>query len=171
MSEGLRYDKGKTRLDLLPPEWIEALGVVMTKGAEKYADRNWELGMPWSKCWGPLLRHAFKWLAGEMYDAETGVHHLAHVAWNALALMSYQCRNVGEADLPRPVLFNLVARGVPAAPAKAPPLPPPPAASSEQPLSEAEWLRERALELESYAGTPAKFAPSSDSRRSGSQTK
>ena len=97
---GLRHDEGKVRLDLIPPEWVMALGNVLTIGAKKYADRNWELGMPWSKVWGPLLRHAFKWLLGEQYDKETGCHHLAMVAWNALALMTYQMRGLGKPDIP-----------------------------------------------------------------------
>lgn len=97
---GLRHDNGKVRLDLIPPEWVMVLGNVLTAGANKYADRNWELGMPWSKIWGPLLRHAFKWLLGEQYDKETGCHHLAMVAWNALALMTYQMRGIGTPDLP-----------------------------------------------------------------------
>lgn len=97
---GRRYDGGKVRLDLIPPEWIWGLGVVLTKGANKYADRNWELGMPWSKVWGPLLRHSFKWLMGEQFDKETGCHHLDMVAWNALALKTYQTKGLGIPDLP-----------------------------------------------------------------------
>ena len=93
---GLRYDTGKVRLDLLPPEWEWALGQVMTAGALKYEPRNWEKGMAWSKVLGPMRRHIVTWLAGETYDAETGCHHLAMVAWNALALMVYQLRMIGE---------------------------------------------------------------------------
>lgn len=100
--EGLRYDDGKNRLDLLPPEWVLALGKVSTKGSIKYAPRNWEQGMKWSKVWGPLLRHAFAWLGGQKIDKETGCHHLALVAWNALALMTYEMRGIGENDLPTP---------------------------------------------------------------------
>ena len=101
LGEGLRFDAGKLRLDLIPPEWLEALGGVLTVGAAKYAPRNWELGMPWSKVWGPLLRHCLAWLKGERNDPETGQHHLAHVAWNALALMVYEMRKLGEDDLNR----------------------------------------------------------------------
>ena len=98
-SGGLRHDTGKVRLDLLPAEWVWGLGQVMTAGALKYAPRNWEKGMAWSKVLGPMLRHTFKWMAGEIYDAETGCHHLAMVAWNALALMVYQLRLIGEDDV------------------------------------------------------------------------
>ena len=96
---GLRYDTGKVRLDLLPAEWIWGLGQVMTAGAAKYEPRNWEKGMAWSKVLGPTLRHWVKWLAGEMYDPETECHHLAMVAWNALALMVYQLRMIGTDDV------------------------------------------------------------------------
>lgn len=98
-SGGLRYDAGKVRLDLLPPEWVWGLGQVMTAGAAKYEPRNWEKGMAWSKVLGPMLRHTWKWIAGEMYDDETGCHHLAMVAWNALALMTYQLRVIGKDDV------------------------------------------------------------------------
>lgn len=101
LAGGLRHDAGKTRLDLMPPEWIDALGQVLTKGAAKYADRNWENGMAWSKMVGCGMRHLMAFLRGERFDAETGCHHLAHAAWNLLALMSYDVRAIGADDLPR----------------------------------------------------------------------
>lgn len=97
---GLRKDDGKNKLDLIPPEWIWALGAVLTQGAEKYAVRNWERGMAWSKMIGCGLRHVFKFVCGERYDPESGCHHLAHAAWNFLALMTYDIRKIGENDLP-----------------------------------------------------------------------
>jgi hypothetical protein len=96
--EGLRYDAGKNRLDLIPAEWIEGLGEIMTFGANKYEDRNWERGMPWSKCLGPALRHVVKWMRGETLDEESGKHHLLHAAWNLLALYFYQEKNLGTDD-------------------------------------------------------------------------
>jgi hypothetical protein len=73
--------------------------MVLTKGAQKYAPRNWEKGMKWSKVLGPLLRHVIKFVAGERYDKETGCHHLTMAAWNCLALMSYDVRQIGENDI------------------------------------------------------------------------
>lgn len=99
-SEGLRYDSGKPRYDLIPPDALAEYVRVMTIGAEKYAPRNWELGMKWSRCVGSMLRHAFAWLGGETNDPETRCHHLAHVAWNALALVAYSKRRIGENNLP-----------------------------------------------------------------------
>lgn len=96
---GLRFSLGKNKIDLVPPEWVWALGMVLTRGAIKYAVRNWERGMRWSEVVGPMFRHIFKFLCGERYDPETGCHHMAMVAWNALVLMTYDIREIGENDL------------------------------------------------------------------------
>ena len=59
-------------------------------GTKKYAERNWEKGMPWSKVIAPLQRHLWKWMAGEDNDDETGLSHMIHVAWNAMVLVEYE---------------------------------------------------------------------------------
>lgn len=86
---GKTYDAGKLRFDLIPPEWETALAQVMTAGAQKYADRNWEKGLSWSRRYGSLRRHTNAFWAGEDFDPETGLPHLAHIAWNALALLTF----------------------------------------------------------------------------------
>ena len=95
---GLRYDSGKLRYDLLPVDSLEELVKVYTIGAAKYADRNWEKGMSWGRCFGSLLRHAFAFWRGEVFDQETKCHHMAHVAWNALTLVSFTMRGIGTDD-------------------------------------------------------------------------
>lgn len=110
---GLRYDTGKNRLELIPAEWPLALGEVLTAGANKYADRNWERGMSWSKMIGCALRHLYKFMLGERYDPETGCHHLAHCAWNILALMTYDVRSIGHNDLSVPDLKLPTRGGIP----------------------------------------------------------
>lgn len=95
---GLRYNAGKLRYDLLPPDAIAELARVYTRGAVKYAPRNWEKGMAWSTCYASLHRHAAAWASGEDFDEETKCHHMAHVAWNALALVAYAARDVGTDD-------------------------------------------------------------------------
>ena len=101
VSGGLRFDAGKPRVDLLPPDALLELGKVYEYGAKKYAERNWEEGMKWSKVLGPLLRHLFEWMLRIERDEESGQRHIAHVAWNALALLTYELRRVGEDDRPR----------------------------------------------------------------------
>lgn len=87
--EALRYNQNKTRYDLLEPHAIEQLAKVFTKGAEKYEDRNWEKGMKWSKMLASLKRHLAAFEQGEDYDKESELEHMAHVAWNALGLVTY----------------------------------------------------------------------------------
>lgn len=88
-TEGLRYNSGKLRYDLFEPRAMQELAKVFTRGAEKYAVRNWEKGMSWMTMLASLERHKEAWKRGEDYDPETGLLHMAQVAWNALAVVSY----------------------------------------------------------------------------------
>lgn len=109
---GMRNDEGKLRIELLPAEWILGLAEVMTAGVEHYAERNWELGMPWSKMVGCASRHLFKFICGQRYDTGpkgTGCHHLLCVAWNILALFSYDMRGLGTDDI-RIVDMDLIGK-------------------------------------------------------------
>jgi len=99
--QGLRYNDGKPRFDLLPPEALKALAAHYGKGAEKYAARNWERGMDWCKCFASLERHSWAWMGGEDIDPENGSHHMIAVAWNAIALFTYAMRNIGTDDRPK----------------------------------------------------------------------
>ena len=96
---GKRYDVGKLRYDLVPVDALKEVVRVYSKGAEKYADRNWEKGMSWSRVVGPLMRHLEAFRQGELIDAETGCYHTAMIAWNAMALCSYHMRGIGTNDL------------------------------------------------------------------------
>lgn len=89
LKDGVKFDEGKLRFDLLPPHALEKLVEVYTYGARKYADRNWEKGMAWSRTFGAIMRHAWKFWKGEDYDKESGLHHMAHAAFNCLALVEY----------------------------------------------------------------------------------
>lgn len=87
--KGLRYNEGKLRYDLFEPHAMKELAKVFTIGANKYAPRNWERGMSWQGVLASLERHKEAFKSGEDIDQETGCLHMAHVAWNALALVSY----------------------------------------------------------------------------------
>lgn len=87
--QGLRYNDGKLRYDLFEPNAMKELAKVFTIGANKYAPRNWEKGMSWTSVLASLERHKEAFKLGEDYDKETGCLHAAHIAWNALALVSY----------------------------------------------------------------------------------
>lgn len=87
--QGKRYNNGKTRHDLVPAWAQEQYARVLTAGAEKYGDRNWERGMDWSKVIASMKRHILAWELGEDYDQETGLLHMAHVMCNAGFLTEY----------------------------------------------------------------------------------
>lgn len=95
-------EKGQksARFDLIPPEALSELAVMYGKGAEKYAGRNWEKGYAYCLSFGAMLRHSYRWFRGEDNDPETGVHHMAAVAFHAFALMTFQARKVGTDDRP-----------------------------------------------------------------------
>ena len=78
-SSGAKRDKkiGKGRYDLLPTRTIHALAIHYQKGADKYADRNWEKGIPISEFVDSALRHAFQFL-----QRETDENHLIAAIWN-----------------------------------------------------------------------------------------
>lgn len=84
-----KFDLGKLRYDLIPPEPLEELVKVYNFGAAKYGDTNWKKGMSWSRYFSALMRHAWAFWRGETYDKETGIHHLAHCAWSCFSLIWY----------------------------------------------------------------------------------
>jgi hypothetical protein len=98
MMPGYKADETKPRMDLIAPEIQTALAEILTFGAKKYADRNWEKGMKWGRCFGALMRHMWAWWAKEPADPETGKSHLWHAACCLMFLIAYEARNVGEDD-------------------------------------------------------------------------
>lgn len=108
LSEGTKYDTGKVRIELLPGEFIYAVAKILTFGAEKYDDRNWELGMKWSRVYGALMRHLWAWWQGKgptnenfvfgETDEETGFSHLWHAGACLCFLITYEIRKTGEDD-------------------------------------------------------------------------
>jgi hypothetical protein len=98
--EGVKFDSGKLRMDLLPPDVLEALAQILTDGAVKYGNRNWERGMAWSRPYAALMRHLLAFWGGQDIDPESGHPHLWHVMTNAAFLVAYQQREIGEDDRP-----------------------------------------------------------------------
>ena len=105
---GVKFDTGKVRMELLPPEFLFATATILTFGAMKYADRNWEKGMAWGRVFGALMRHLWAWwggkgptsrsfLLGEL-DGETNHSHLWHAACCLAFLVAYEERGAGTDD-------------------------------------------------------------------------
>lgn len=87
--KALRYNEGKLRYDLINPQALEGLVKVFTFGAQKYAPRNWEKGMAWSKVIASLKRHLAAIEKGEDIDQESGFLHADHLQWNSHVLSAY----------------------------------------------------------------------------------
>jgi hypothetical protein len=89
--DGLKYDKGKLRWDLVPFEQLEQIVEVYTFGAKKYEANNWKkVKNARGRYLSALFRHLIAYCKGEMYDDETKYKHLAHAGWNVLALMYFE---------------------------------------------------------------------------------
>ena len=56
---------GKGRYDLISPLMLKRLADVLEKGSIKYSSRNWELGMPMSRCIDSASRHIHQYLEGQ----------------------------------------------------------------------------------------------------------
>ena len=95
---GRKDDAGKPGFEFLPGDALGEINEIMRFGAEKYAPRNWEKGMAWTRPANACLRHLFAWLAGERKDPETGRSHLAHAGCCILFLLSYEKRQIGTDD-------------------------------------------------------------------------
>lgn len=89
LGTGKRFNEGKLRYDLVNPIALEGMVSILTHGAEKYGDRNWEKGMKWSNVISSLKRHLAAIEKGEDYDQESGKLHIDHLQCNAHFLSAY----------------------------------------------------------------------------------
>lgn len=82
----LKFDQGKLRLDLVPPEALFALAEVFAFGATKYAEFGWEAGgLSPKRLYAAAMRHLTAyWLARRTnkpelsLDPESNLPHLYH---------------------------------------------------------------------------------------------
>jgi hypothetical protein len=99
-SQGVKFDDSKPRFHLLPDDALSAIQLVLDYGEQKYAARNWELGMEWLRPWNACLRHLWAWLRREPCDPESGMSHLWHAGCCILFLIAFEMRNAGEDNRP-----------------------------------------------------------------------
>ena len=87
-SMGRKDDPGKARWDLLPWKQVKSVVDVLTFGARKYADNNWQaVESPRERYFAAVMRHIEAWWGGEKNDFESGLHHLAHAACCLIFMM------------------------------------------------------------------------------------
>ena len=109
--EGLRFNKGKLRYDLVEPRAHRDMVQVLTDGAIKYDARNWERGLSWTSVLSSLKRHIAAIESGEDYDPESGRLHIAHAACNVHFLNAFYYSFPQGDDRPKKYL-NMPAIGL-----------------------------------------------------------
>lgn len=101
---GKKYDNGKPMAGTLTDVFSRALmavGACIEYGTHKYPDpKNWQLVDNGIKRYrDAMVRHLLKYNAGIDKDEETKLPHLAHMAWNALAILElYMQEHKDELD-------------------------------------------------------------------------
>jgi hypothetical protein len=100
---GAKLDAGKLRPDLVFSGFSRALwqvAAVGTYGAHKYSENGWLQVPSGIKRYSDAhLRHSLRRWVGEDVDPETGLMHLAHEAWNALAVLELAVRQIENAGI------------------------------------------------------------------------
>lgn len=95
-SGAVRSKEGeKERWDLITPIGLRRLAETCAEGAEKYGVGNWQRGIPASNLLNHAIRHIYLYLEGD--DSED---HLAHAAWNILAVCHFEETDPGQIDIP-----------------------------------------------------------------------
>jgi hypothetical protein len=106
--QAIRAIKGKIRWDWLPWRAIEQVAVVFTvcqtpppDGIGKYPPGNWIKGdgLPLMGYFRGATSHMFRYFVlRQEKDNETGLHHLAHAAWNVLCALETIIQGKGIDD-------------------------------------------------------------------------
>lgn len=91
--KGYKLDNNKLQYSLIPPLALEALARNLTAGLSKYPKYNWKkVENAEERYLDALYRHLEAHRKGELYDSESSVEnmpHLAAVAVNAMFLLEF----------------------------------------------------------------------------------
>lgn len=90
--------RGKGRFDLIPAYPLHRLAKLYEAGAVKYADRNWEKGIPTGRFMDSAFRHLMNY-----QDGDRSEDHLTAVVWNMFGLIWTQ-EQVKRGNLPESLL-------------------------------------------------------------------
>lgn len=96
-SPGAKDDAAKPMMGLLLDfsHALSLVGDVCTHGARKYSEGGWlEVQDGQKRYTHAMMRHLLAH-AREPLDASSELPHLAHLIWNALAILELQCREAG----------------------------------------------------------------------------
>lgn len=100
---GAKLDAGKVRPDLIlsgMPRALLSVAQVATYGAEKYTEDGWHhVPDGVNRYTAAMDRHRLK-EGFERLDADSGLLHAAHLAWNALARLELMLRELENKQKP-----------------------------------------------------------------------
>lgn len=117
-SPGAKLDQGKVRPGLVLGGFARALWAVSevgSFGAVKYTENGWvEVPNGQARYDDAGMRHWLKDKMGEQVDNDSKLIHLAHDAWNALAVLDLELRKA-EVKVPQtgPVVPGVLAKAEP----------------------------------------------------------
>jgi hypothetical protein len=87
---GVKYDQDKVAWHLIPWQAVRAVAWILTGGAVKYADRNWEKGMLYSRLFRAAQSHLNDfWHGKDTNEEDFGMLHVAHAACCVLMLLHF----------------------------------------------------------------------------------
>ena len=97
-SDGVKYDTGKPLVGTLCrifPNALLEVGKCIEFGTHKYPEvDNWQrVDDAFNRYQDAMIRHLLKHNIGKEEDEETGLYHLSHMAWNALAILELYIRS------------------------------------------------------------------------------
>ncbi|MBE9572610.1 MAG: hypothetical protein IMF11_18445 [Proteobacteria bacterium] len=84
---GVKHDKGKLRIDLVPPNAILEVAEVLTAGVAEYGAHNWREGIAYSRLYAAIQRHLLAFWKGEDIDNQSRYRALAHACTDIMMLM------------------------------------------------------------------------------------
>lgn len=93
-----RHNSGKTQTREIYPKFLMGIGEVLTKSRDKYDHYNWCKATKISTPYESAMRHLMEFQSGADLDAESGKHHLLHVATNIMFMYYHMMENPDYAD-------------------------------------------------------------------------
>ena len=100
-SGAMREALGVPYFRQVPLEAVAAGATSLEYGAKKYADRNWEKGLPWQQMIDSLKRHIDDFERRSDYDDGpdgSGLHQVCMIMASAMMLSASVIRKVGDDD-------------------------------------------------------------------------
>ena len=101
MKKGIKYDGEKPDWSLVDWEVIEGIARTMSYGKKKYNespdDSNWKkVEHGEHRYFAAMMRHFLADKKGEVLDLESGLEHLDHFLFNAMAYVWFKRRKNNE---------------------------------------------------------------------------